>query len=245
VLKILPTIIFIALVFSPAATAGKLYKIVDEKGNITFSQFPPSPAEKNDKLMVESTEVKGSAATVITKKGLTSYCGDIELPKIDNRSSRYNSASSYKERWERDLDRKEKYLAKDKARYLENVNRQYKYKYNSNSSFNADYLAKNQNSVDDIKDLRCAITWAEELNDSSVETKNEMNAELERLTANLTSLQLQLDQRCGFEPAYAPAEYENKQLIRDWKKCANTYRSDIRTLERLIRDESNKIKRHY
>jgi len=164
--------------------------------------------------------------------------------KIDNRSSRYNSASSYKERWERDLDRKEKYLANDKARYLNDVNRQYKYKYTSNSSFNSDYLAKNKNSVDDIKDLRCAITWADGLNDNSVEIKKDMNAELERLTLNLNSVQLQFEQRCGFEPAYAPAEYENRQLIRDWEKCGNTYRSDIRTLERLIRDESNKIKRY-
>lgn len=243
-LKILSTIIFTALAFSPAATAGKLYKIVDEKGNITFSQFPPSPAEKNDNLMVETEEVKGSPSTLRTEKGLTSYCGDIELPKINSQRSRYDSASSYKERWERDLDRKEKYLANDKARYLNDVNRQYKYKYTSNSSFNSDYLAKNKNSVDDIKDLRCAITWADELNDSSVEIKKDMNAELERLTLNLNSVQLQLDQRCGFEPAYAPAEYENRQLIKDWEKCAKTYRSDIRTLERLIRDESNKIKRH-
>ena len=45
---------------SAAAPAGKLYKIVDENGNVTFSQFPPQ--EKSDAARWRISPLKPAAA---------------------------------------------------------------------------------------------------------------------------------------------------------------------------------------
>jgi hypothetical protein len=62
--------------------AAEMYKVVDEEGKVTFSQFPPSKPQGE----VEKVTVAGAsdAMTTLTKNSNLEFCSDIELPTKDN-----------------------------------------------------------------------------------------------------------------------------------------------------------------
>jgi len=242
--KYLFVLFFLCLAMPPASMAGKLYKIVDAQGNVTFSQFPPAPAKASESLKVEETEVKTGSEVRVDKKGVASFCGDLKLPDpLRYKNNFYSTVSRKLDYWEKDLSRKEESLRKSETRYLKNAQQRAKYNSRYNSSYNSSSydLKRNQGNLKSIKDLRCAIKWAKSRSVESSLAAEKMTDELVRLDKNLVAVKSQLMMHCGEEPIYSPSIKGNKNAIRTWNRCARSYQSSIRKLESLIQTESRKL----
>jgi hypothetical protein len=232
-------IVFIT-VGASLSVAGKLYKIVDEQGNVTFSQFPPSPYEDQQGVQVETQQVDAGGESPVEVKGITSYCGAIQLPQERSRKRNfYSEVASREKYWRDDLERKEKQLSRSREEFLKYSNSKYRSSYNSSSA----YEERNRQTIEAIKDLRCAISWAKSKAQESNAATDLMNQELMRLDTSLKSVLAQQDAACGTEPVYDPSVAGNKKLVDDWKRCARDYQSNINKLERLIMEESRKLEK--
>lgn len=222
------------------SVAGKLYKIVDEQGNVTFSQFPPSPYEDQQGIQVEAQQIDAGGESPVEVKGITSYCGSIQLPQErSQRRNFYAEVASREKYWRDDLERKEKQLSRSREEFLKYSNSQYRSSYNSSSA----YEERNRQTIESIKDLRCAISWSKSKAQESNAATDLMNQELMRLDTSLKSVQAQQEAACGSEPVYDPSIAGNKKQVDDWKRCSKDYQSNIRQLERLIMEESRKLEK--
>lgn len=225
--------------------AAKLYKIVDQNGNVTFSQFPPTPSEKPEGVIVEEKKVEGDGETALVTKGETQFCGDIKLPVKRERKEYFFSEVAVSVRgWKDSLERKEKQLAKNQESYLKQA--QYQSRYNRSGyaiEQSARYLERDRQLIESMRDLRCALSWGQTQQKASLEAKEEMNKELKRLQDSLKGMEAQRNAICGMEPIYEPTVAGNRQARSKWTKCDRDYRTDIRKLEQLIRTESRKLER--
>ena len=101
------SILLALLVLSFPAAAQKLYKIVDDEGNVTFSQFPPP--EKPEKATIDEHTVFGGSQSTVVDRGDYMYCGDIRLANKTasrERKSRYvQNLESQRTDWMRRRDR--------------------------------------------------------------------------------------------------------------------------------------------
>ena len=229
-----------ALVFfsCTAAYAGQLYKIVDENGNVTFSQFPPKPSNTNSKLSIEAKSVDVQGETRVETKGVTDYCGDIKLPSRHTyKNNFYSTVARNEKRWKNNLENQEKRMRQQQERYLKSTQSRYSSKYNNSANF----LKNNKQMLGNINNLKCAIKWAKSQKAETDIAFDEMNAEVKRLRNSLTTVRNQQLRACGSEPTYDPGVRGNSEKIRLWKHCSHQYSRDIRKLENLISKESRKL----
>ncbi len=221
--KLFPVCIALVLGFfsSTLAQAG-VYKIVDENGNVTFSQFPPK--KRQESASVEKVEVENDGATRITSVGRQKFCGDITLPDIDPT------------REEEDLlriPRKQKYWQEelDRISSVKRVSSNLRYSNNSNKQ------RSNQRS----RDLRCAIGWARSLRGEIATATTTSKQELDGYEKALVQLKADLERSCGTEPAYDPSE-SAKSKSKEWRKCARPYLSKINRLDSEIRSKISDLR---
>lgn len=221
---------------SDLAMAQKLYKIVDANGNVTFSQFPPSTTAQNDQnLTVEKKDLSNEAETSIISRGVYQYCGEIQLPnQLEQKSYFLASLSNSEANWQRQLEYKQKELDRLQKNYTQN-------RYYQNN-YTANHLNRNGELGQQMRDLRCALGWAKKQKEQASPEIEKINVEISRLQASLAKLEQTQQEKCGPEPIYEPNDPANKAQIKQWKSCTKDYRSDINKLERLLRDESRKIK---
>jgi len=85
---ILPALL---LVITTPSQAGKLYKIVDADGQVTFSQYPP--AEKSEHAIIEDIKLSGTTQATVSQVGNSLYCGETRLP---NPPVSHNKRAFYK-----------------------------------------------------------------------------------------------------------------------------------------------------
>ena len=235
---------------SAAALAGKLYKIVDENGNVTFSQFPPQ--EKSDAAKVEDIAVKtsGSEKLAVRSVGDQQYCGDIRLG--DYRPayrSEVREAASLERRiddWRRRLENHEQQLQRinerqfdrstgDRARHEDSTQKNRRYK---------QYQQSRDKTLAQIKQYRCALHWAEDQR-RGLKPDDELaaiNQEVERLKAVYRQLQDKLQSNCGREPVFDPSTEYGKEQTRQWESCAKTYKRDMSKVQSRIRNTSTKTR---
>ncbi|ARU58196.1 hypothetical protein OLMES_4180 [Oleiphilus messinensis] len=233
----------LALTLSPLSHGGKLYKIVDKDGNVTFSQFPPSPQETTEGTQVEEKKTRGQGETAISVKGLVKYCGDIALPSEEKRGDYfYADVSNRLESWERQLEYKEQRLQNKQASYTQSA--KYSGYYGSSSSRSQSMVEGSQEIGQELRDLRCAISWAKSQHRASVDSRIDAQNEMGRLQQNLRDIELKRAHHCGQEPEYNPSDSQNAYLRSRWQECSREYRADIRRLERMIRQESRKLERY-
>ncbi len=242
-LQLLRPFLVLALLLSVALTAqaGKLYKIVDENGNVTFSQFPPTAPGESGGVKVEEQKVSAGGQTAVTTRGNDQYCGDINLPSDKGKyNSKYfhQTVANRLEYWRERLNRYEKQLDQSQQRYLENS--KYKSRYYSSTDRAKDHLKRDERTVREMRDLRCAISWAESQQSGSRDERQEASAELNRLQAVKQKVEAQMTAQCGMEPIYDPSVAGNRDARSKWNSCSHRYRSDIRRLENMIREESRK-----
>ncbi len=238
--KNLATTLSLCFFLSDTADAGKLYKIVGEDGKITFSQYPPDKGSNDDQSAgtVETVKVSGGGSTRVTQNGDREMCGEIQLPYRSDRS---------KSRMASHLDRVNDQVGywKDKLTRLERqaADRSHK-KLSSNSNTSSRYFSQGyQNSKDKkylqlqnrdqkrIRDLRCAISWGNNINSEMADTRVQLNDEKSRLTAIRNDLENSMQSLCGDLPSYDPTDAQTTRQRSNWYTCSKRYRKEIRVVE--------------
>lgn len=228
---------------SSLAVAGKLYKIVNADGSITFSQFPPT--EKTGKTLVNTLDSKGGAPKLaVTHSGTGSaYCGSISLPLYRMKQGDQTEIERRKARWEKQLRQAEERLEKQTQQHVDLT------QHNMANNQHTQYLQQRNEYINDsqrdqveyIKALRCAIHWAEN-GESDLDEKTLADSqEIKRLQSITEQLQARLEQECGQQPEYNPADPAYKAAAANWSSCGSSYLSDIHQVETRIR----KLKRGY
>ena len=222
------------LMFSAALSsqAGKLYKIVDDEGNITFGQFPPNEVEKSKGTIIETKDMPLDGITKVETKGTRDYCGNISLPNKRTKKEYFFSEVANKKRyWTQQLEREQKSLIRSQ-----------KY-YSSKYSKAHDYINRKAKIGERMRDLNCALAWTKNQQEASAVAKREMNTEITRLDSNLNKVKHKMNKICGEKPLYEPSIQGNRERILQWNKCSRRYSRDIRKLENLISTESRKLGR--
>lgn len=235
--KILLLAMFLAGI-APQVLAAKLYRIVDEQGNVTFSQFPPK--EKSENTVVEDIEVRGAdAATTVRYVGSSAYCGDIRLPTSSagssSRSSEYraeyvNESVSY---WRERLQRLEQSAQRRSREKLNSGNAGYSI--SGSSERNSYYQQQLDKDANEMRELRCALNWAERETSSNAEVLSDGQAEANRLQKVHSDLANKMLSECGREPLLDPTDPTNAKSRRQWKACTKKYRQGLDEVEDELR----------
>lgn len=238
--------LFLCLLFlSFPLLAGKLYKVVDVDGNVTFSQFPPKEAV--DGVKVETMKVKGARQAAVTHSGGKSYCGDIKLPE----KSKYSSRNDYflsnlvrsNKYWKKRLQSLEANIDRNSKRQLKNNEHLFRngthrqnvsanrYKTNSYSSANSEYVQRN---LAEVRNLRCAIQWADDFSQEKYKNNKSVKSELERLQGIHDRLSKKMNNECGSKPVFDPSNYDYKENMGYWRSCTRGFKTNISNVEREI-----------
>lgn len=238
--------IILAVCATTPALAAKLYKVVDADGNITFSQFPPSEKTENHEIKSVKVEAGGEVKTPVTTIGNTQYCGDISLPVVrvgSNGQARFlQDVARQQKYWEKNLERLEAQIERDNLRQFEQNRNRY---YNSNTSYrnqrNLEYQKRKDANLKSLRELRCAMDWAAEQQNSMKKLAANNAAEVKRLQQVHSNLQRAMQSNCGAEPVYDPSDPALKHQRKEWRKCAGEYLSDMRNVERELSNASRNI----
>ena len=223
-------ILLAALGLSISAHAQKLYKIVDEEGNVTFSQFPPQ--EKSENAIIDEHKVSGSAQSNVREMQGNLYCGDIRLASKKAQeplSTRdIERLETMKTRWIEQRDRLSQRIDKT------NQNKIRSDQYRTSTSGGQHYMDSIERQGAELRDVRCAIAWADDQLDGSRELVHANNQERARLQGQRDELQGRLDRRCGELPKYAPNDSGNAAARKYWYDCSASLRKEIKRVDRAL-----------
>lgn len=203
--------------FGASAEAGQLYKIVDAKGNITYSQFPPG--ETPPKGKVEDVQVAGESQSAVTQRGVDQYCGNIRLPRNDRYASKKGyfaeSLRQQQESWERSLTQE-----------VESMDQRHRYEAARGKGMPSTDLT----DLQQIRDYRCAINWAKEEINKTQGVVSARTGENERLQTVYAKVEEQLARSCGEKPELDPTDARNERLRSEWYTCSKPYLDNLRKL---------------
>ena len=229
-------IFFFLLVCSLTSQAEKLYKIVDEEGNVSFSQYPP--VEKKENVTVENVTVGASPKTAITDELEGAYCGDI---KLLNPSSSKSASTSYiksldqrRTSWRRQLDLLNQSLDKHNQRSINNGQYNSRYDQSNRAAQSKRYESLAASTGEKLRDLRCALDWADKEFSATPEYLSNLKVERTRLEKIKDELHVKLDKSCGDIPAYDPSDKRNEIKRKRWYDCSKYLRREIDTVDREI-----------
>lgn len=222
--------------------AAKLYKVVDENGNVTFSQYPPVNPDKGSK--VKDMSVSSGGITAIKTRNDAHYCGDIYLAStIKTRIKPNGLRDSYQDvdrklvNWQDDLRRLEQRVSSRSQRKLDSSHNRYAYSRSSSNQTmaNREYQARLLSDTERMRDLRCAIKWAKaENNSDKKEAVEKANSEHERLAAIQSRLRKDLREQCGELPKYDP-DVAIKALRKEWYNCSKKLRGELKIVSNKMR----------
>ncbi|MEP5765684.1 MAG: DUF4124 domain-containing protein [Halieaceae bacterium] len=232
-MKLKLVVLLLLCASAASVNAQKLYKIVDDEGNVSFSQFPP--AEKKENVTVDDITVSGGPQTSVSEGMDGKYCGNIRLPK---QGSSRSSATSYvknlnrkRSSWRDQLDRLNKSIDNNNQNAIKS--NQYKSKYGQ-ASTNKRYQDSIAANGERLRDLRCALDWVDEELDGTRDVVADNNQERARLEKIRDDLQARLDKRCGQLPAYDPSDGRNDALRRSWYDCSDKTRRELNRVDRAL-----------
>ena len=159
-----------AFVFCSPAAAQKLYKIVDDEGNVTFSQFPPP--EKQENATIDEHTVFGGSQSTVSERGDYMYCGDLRLANKNasraRKSSYVENLESQRTEWMRRRDRLSRSIDETNQAKIKRDQREAEYnsRYGSSNSYSSSqgqaYLDSVERDAADLRDIKCAIAWADD-----------------------------------------------------------------------------------
>lgn len=241
IIRSLVLLIFVALPLS--VHAQKLYKVLDENGNVSFSQYPP--VVKKENTTVEHITVDSRSQTTITEGLDGKYCGKIRL--LDQSSSNASTASYVKSldkkraSWQGQLDKLSESIDLNNQNSIKsNQNRSQSYS-RYNQGYQATQSKRYQESIaantESVRDIRCALSWADSEYEGTHELIVNNNSERARLENIREDLQVELQTRCGDIPAYDPRAGRNDAVRKKWYDCSDTLRRNID----LVKQEISKL----
>jgi Domain of unknown function (DUF4124) len=234
-------LIIAGLLLTMEAQAGKLYKVVDENGKVTYTQYPPTekkPAEK-----IKSINIRGAGNAMIPV-GNTDYCGELKLPR--QQSASYGHANFLQEitsqtnYWTIRLKNVEKSIAQSThQQYKRNKNR------TSSNSHTAQrdmhYRDRKEKQTQQAKELRCALHWAKGKQDAIKTFRDNSSEELTRLQQVYITTQQKITRTCGPKPAFDPNDRVLSAQLDEWELCSKQYHSDLMRVERKMRTATRNI----
>ena len=246
-LPLLPALLAITLMgLASYSQAGKLYKIVDADGKITFSQYPP--AEKSDEQVVEGIKLKGDAQLAVSKRGNLLYCGETRLPNApisQSQQSRFLQELTRKQKsWQQQLDRVEQQVERDNYSQFKNGKKNY-YNDSYKAQKSLDYQKRKDRNIKQMKELRCAIDWSKSKQGDVDRFTSANTGEVARLRKVFQNLEVAMQTRCGDEPLLDPGDPVATRERKEWKSCTKKYRQDLRQVDRELRKASSNIRRIY
>lgn len=218
------------------ALAGKLYKIVDENGNVTFSQFPPK--EKSENTTVEDVEVKSGGKATLREVGNRVYCGDM---LVSYRSG--GSSDRYAERRAESLREDVSYWQERLTRLERNANQRARNKLSSGGGYgisrtaerNSNYQENMQEDAKEMRELRCALAWAQDSQSTQITATTEGRSETSRLRDVRAGLEREMEEACGREPLLDPTDSTNALKRRQWRACTKKYRKGLDDVNDALR----------
>ena len=230
---------FLIAIYIPVAQAT-IYKIVDENGKVSFTQVPPLPKkDSTSKVEKVALDHSNAARSRVTTEFGEELCGEISLPKQANSlSSSKNHVQNIvrsKERWEKSLKRVSLDMEKASQEKIKS-NNSYSYRPNYKTQQNKQYQQKFRDTTQNMRDLRCAIHWADAKQEQIEHHEYSDNAERARLQGILATLKNNLSVSCGEQPALDPTNERNESMRKKWYGCSKHYIRDLNKVQ-------NKLKR--
>jgi hypothetical protein len=218
------------------AFAAKMYKWVDENGEVHFSQTPPIPNETSvdqDQVQVQTTSGSVLIHTVVEGQP---YCGELKLPKPrENRQMSVKTLSEKIKYWNQSLDRSkqalDRYLAPKRKRYSS-----YNKSSNKSSTFNED-LARYQKPVNEYQ---CAIEWANKKMDDARQSEAVYMRDLSKAQKDVNVATAQMHRLCGKEPEEYNEYSKKRERYLAWKKCTRKYGAVVREMQNKLRTVERK-----
>lgn len=214
---------------------AQVYKIVDANGNVTFSQIEPTVAQ-DENVQVESVDISAgnSGMSNVKSNNGYEYCGDIRLPSKNS----YRSSTNYfsrnvndsKENWQNSLTRLSENIertSKYNIQYNKNDRISSNYKSNMNSQHRKEIERTNQK----MRDLRCAISWANNQKSTMEGLNSTQQSERMRLLDVKSKIETSIAKICGIKPIYDPSISDNNYKTKQWNSCSKSKRKDIRQID--------------
>jgi len=233
----------IILICSSHSFAQQIYKIVDANGNVTFSEIEPT-IQVDEPVKVESLKMSNAnnaMSTVRSEQG-REVCGDIQLPynSTNNYRANKNSSSKYylkniqnsKNNWKSSLSRLSDQMARSSKQYL--ASRKHKQSSHYAKQQSSQFQKRSELNNARIRDLRCAISWAESKNESMNDSLESTQTEKMRLIAISYKIEENIISKCGQEPVYDPSNGMSKERSKNWSSCSYTERRDLKNVKRKI-----------
>ena len=198
--------------------AAKMYKIVDEQGNVTYSQFPPppQPAQQQDGVRVDEMSVSGDSASQVRTLGQNQYCGEIQLPSINpKKPEEYLDLGELRQAWLNELEGDTD---------LNNVRfRMYMGRYN---------VSRNPSEAGQRKrDLQCAIAWVDKQKGNVEKARAALRQEASELNRKIARIKSQREKQCGSEPYRNPNQPGTQAVWQRWSDCYYQYQDELYDLE--------------
>lgn len=211
--------------------AAKMYKWVDDNGEVHFSQTPPVKGEdkvKSDSMSVQQTKASGILPRM--REGYL-YCGELQLPKGRKRypltapklNKRIDSWTKSKKRSEESLKR---YLAPKKS------GRYRSYSYGKRTTFN-EQLERLQKPV---RQYQCAIDWANGKIVAIREGRDGREGAYSKAKNNLNVAKSQQREICGHEPPEYNTYGKDRDRYLKWEKCIRRNSAVVRKMESKVKD---------
>lgn len=198
--------------------AGKVYKWVDEKGNVHFSEKAP---ESDAKQQVEVSEIKKEKIAPIQKRGNGYYCGDMHVLSV----YRTSLSAEVLKKAPKAIKRYKKNLRNEEKRFVKrgkNLHRKYANYENHNDS--------QQRSKEKIGQYKCAINWLQSELDGASGNKRQLILDVER---RLQKVEDFVRRKCGSEPAKGTLPAEQK-IHRNWTRCKSKNSGRRKELEKEL-----------
>ena len=197
--------------------AGKLYKIVDEQGNVTCSQFPPQPTPNaNNDVQVDEMKVSGESASVVRTVGKKQYCGTIPLPKLDPTDPHsYLELEDHRDTWQRALEGDTDLNDVRMRLYLNRLN-----------------VSRDPSEAGQEKrDLQCAIQWVDKQKQGVEKARATLKHESNTIGEQISRLKAERDRLCGEEPYQDPNRPNTARVWERWSECYYRYSDELADLE--------------
>lgn len=233
-------LLLLILLCSVAAQAQKLYKIQDKDGNVSFSQFPPT--EQEEAVTVENLTVASSPQSIVTEKLDGFYCGEIKLPRPPSSGSDSTSYTktldSTRASWREQLEDVSRRVDQENQRAIDSgKSRPYGYNRYSNDYRNKkskQYRLSIDEHAERLRDLRCAVNWADREFRGREEVVVEISTERQRLETIRRELELTLASRCGDLVPYDPRDERNEALRKQWYDCSADLQREINQINQQL-----------
>ncbi|WP_428625147.1 DUF4124 domain-containing protein [Sedimenticola sp.] len=228
-------VLFSLFFYHSNLSAAKMYKWVDENGEVHFSQTPPLNSEQPvspDKVQVQQMSGAVLAPTLVNDQ---LYCGELKLPQgSEKRRLSVKTLSEKIKYWNQSLDRSKQSL----DRFLA-PKKSYRYSssYSKKNTFNED-LARYQKPVNEYQ---CAIAWANGKMDEVREGEAAYHQEHTKAKKDLEVATAQMHQICGSEPEKYNQYGKKRERYLEWRRCTRKHSEVVREMRDRLRAVERKI----